>query len=299
MLPLWAWVTLAGAVAQTGRNAAQSGLTARLGTLGATNTRFLFGLPFACLFLALAVWATGETPPRLTGPAVAWAVTGALAQIAATAMMLQVMRSQSFGLTTAWLKVEPVLVALAGWALLGDPLTWPMLAAIAVAVAGVLVLTLKPGTGRAMLTGTGPAAMGLAAGFAFGLAAIGFRGGITALPEGGFLIRALTMLVLSLAVQSLVLGLWLFLRDRPALAGSFRAWTPSLSAGFLGALASAFWFVAFSLTTAANVRTLALVEVVLALAVARFAFGQRTTGRQMTGIAILLGGVVLLLRAAP
>ena len=298
MLPLWAWATLAGAVAQTGRNAAQSGLTARLGTLGAANTRFLFGLPFACLFLALALWITGEALPRLTLPALAWTVTGALAQIAAAAMMLQVMRSQSFGLATAWLKVEPVLVALAGWLLLGDPLTWPMLAAIAVAVAGVLALTLKPGTGRAMLTGTGPAAMGLAAGFCFGLAAIGFRGGITALPEGGFLIRALTMLALSLAVQSLTLGLWLWFRNRQALTGSFTAWAPSLAAGFLGALASAFWFVAFSLTTAANVRTLALVEVVLALAVARFAFGQRTTARQLAGIAILLAGVVLLLNAS-
>ena len=298
MLPLWAWATLAGAVAQTGRNAAQSGLTARLGTLGAANTRFLFGLPFACLFLALALWITGEALPRLTLPALAWTVTGALAQIAAAAMMLQVMRSQSFGLATAWLKVEPVLVALAGWALLGDPLTWPMLGAIAVAVAGVLVLTLKPGTGRTMLTGTGPAAMGLAAGFCFGLAAIGFRGGITALPEGGFLIRALTMLALSLAVQSLILGLWLWFRNRQALTGSFTAWAPSLAAGFLGALASAFWFVAFSLTTAANVRTLALVEVVLALAVARFAFGQRTTARQLAGIAILLAGVVLLLNAS-
>lgn len=299
MLPLWAWATLAGAVAQTGRNAAQSGLTARLGTLGATNTRFLFGLPFAGLFLALALWLTGEALPPLTLPALAWTVTGALAQIAATAMMLQVMRSQSFGLATAWLKVEPVLVALAGWLLLGDPLTWPMLGAIAVAVAGVLVLTLKPGGGRAMLTGIGPAMLGLAAGFAFGISAIGFRGGITALPEGGFLIRALTTLVLALAIQSTVLGLWLWRRDRPALTGSFAAWAPSLAAGFLGALASAFWFIAFSLTTAANVRTLALVEVVLALVVARFAFGQRTTPRQMGGIVLLLAGVVLLLRAAP
>ena len=32
-------------------------------------------------------------------------------------------------------------------------------------------------------------------------------------------------------------------------------------AGLLGALASQFWFIAFALTTAANVRTLALVEV--------------------------------------
>ncbi len=298
MLPLWAWITLAGAVAQTGRNATQAGLTARLGTLGATNTRFLFGLPFACLFLALAVWFTGEAPPAITAITLGWTLAGALAQITATAMMLQVMRSQSFGLTTAWLKVEPVLVAVAGWLLLGDPLTWPMLGAIAVAVAGVLVLTLKPGLGRQMLTGTGPAMMGLAAGFAFGISAIGFRGGITSLPEGGFLIRALTTLVLSLAIQSTVLGLWLWLRNRPALTGSFSAFGPSLAAGFLGALASAFWFIAFSLTSAANVRTLALVEVILALIFARIALGQKTTGRQLIGIAILLAGVVLLLEAS-
>ena len=36
MLPLWVWACLAGALAQTGRNATQAGLTARLGTLGAT-----------------------------------------------------------------------------------------------------------------------------------------------------------------------------------------------------------------------------------------------------------------------
>jgi drug/metabolite transporter (DMT)-like permease len=299
MIPLWAMAAVAAAAAQTGRNATQRGLTARLGTLGATNVRFLYGLPFAALFLTLGLWSTGEPLPRLTPTALGWTTFGALAQIGATALMLQLMRAQSFGLVTAWLKVEPVLVALAGWALLGDPLTAPMLAAIALAVAGVLILTLKPGLGRAMVTDLGPAAMGLLSGLAFGLAAIGFRGGITALPEGGFLIRALTILVLSLMIQSATLALWLAVRDRPALTGSLRAFAPSLAAGFLGALASAFWFIAFALTSAANVRTLALVEVIFALIVARVAFGQRSTPRQMLGIAVLLAGVVLLLRAAP
>ncbi|MDQ2065954.1 DMT family transporter [Xinfangfangia sp. CPCC 101601] len=298
MLPLWTWIALGGAIAQTGRNATQSGLTKKLGTLGATNTRFLFGLPFACLFLALALWFSAEPLPSISAVTFGWTLTGALGQIAGTAMMLQVMRSQSFGLTTAWLKVEPVLVAIAGYAILGDALTWPMLGAIAVAVAGVLVLTLKPGLGRQMLTGIGPALMGLAAGFAFGLSAIAFRGGITSLPEGSFLIRALTTLALSLALQTVILGGYLWLRNRVALLASFTALGPSLAAGFLGALASAFWFIAFSLTSAANVRTLALVEVIFALAVSRFAFGQKTTQRQLVGIAILLLGVALLMRVS-
>ena len=174
-----------------------------------------------------------------------------------------------------------------------------MLVAIAVSIAGVLVMTLKPGQGRAMLSDLGPAALGLSAGLAFGVSAIGFRGAITALPDGSFLIRALTILALTLALQTLALGLYLAVRDRPALTGSARALVPSLAAGFLGALASAGWFTGFALTSAANVRTLALVEVVLALLLARVAFGQKASARQLTGIAILLLGVVFLLRAQP
>ena len=299
MIALWIPVTLAAAIAQTGRNAAQRGLTERLGTLGATNVRFLFGLPFACAFLALALWLTGATLPALTPRALTFTALGAAAQIAATALMLQAMRSQGFGIVTAWLKIEPVLVALTGWAVLGEALTLPMLVAIAVSIAGVLVMTLKPGQGRAMLSDLGPAALGLSAGLAFGLSAIGFRGAITALPDGSFLIRALTILALTLALQTLALGLYLAVRDRPALTGSARALVPSLAAGFLGALASAGWFTGFALTSAANVRTLALVEVVLALLLARIAFGQKASSRQLAGIAILLLGVVFLLRAQP
>ena len=160
-------------------------------------------------------------------------------------------------------------------------------------------MTLKPGQTRAMLADLRPATLGLAAGLCFGLSAIGFRGAITALPEGTFLIRALTCLALTLALQTLALGLWLAFRDRPALTGSARAFGPSLAAGCLGALASAGWFTGFALTSAANVRTLALVEVVLALLLGRRAFGQRTTPRQLAGIGILLFGVALLLRAQP
>lgn len=294
---LWIPITLAAALAQTGRNAAQRGLTEHLGTMGATNVRFLYGLPFACAFLALALCLSGESLPTLTPRALTFTALGAAAQIAATALMLQAMRTQGFGLVTAWLKVEPVLVALIGWAVLGEPLTVLMLIAIAVAVAGVLVMTLKPGQGRAMLADLRPASLGLLAGFAFGLSAIGFRGAITALPDGSFLIRALTCLALTLALQTAALGLWLAVKDRPALTGSLKAFTPSLAAGFLGALASAGWFTGFALTSAANVRTLALVEVVLALLLARYALGQRTTPRQIIGIAILLLGVLLLLRA--
>ena len=58
---LWVMVTLAAAAAQTARNAMQSSLTGSLGTLGATQVRFLFGLPFAICFLLVALTISGSS----------------------------------------------------------------------------------------------------------------------------------------------------------------------------------------------------------------------------------------------
>jgi len=283
-----------GAIAQTGRNATQAGLTTALGTVGATQVRFLFGLPFAVLFLVLQTTWTGTRIPLPGTATLAWTTLGALAQIAGTALMLLLMQDQGFGVATAWLKTEPVLVALLGAALLGDHLTPGTLAAIAIATLGVLVLSIRPGPLKTLFQ-IRPALLGLLSGLGYGLAAIGFRGGITNLPDGGFLTRALTTLALALAIQSATLLVWLALFDRAALRGSFRVWRTSLAAGFLGAFASACWFTGFSLTSAANVRTLALVEIPFAQLVARLHFRQKTTPRQYLGMAIILAGVAALL----
>ena len=72
---------------------------------------------------------------------------------------------------------------------------------------------------------------------------------------------------------------------------------PSLLAGFMGALASQFWFLALALATAASVRTLALVEVLFAQGISRFVFKQATTTREVVGIVLIVIGVVVLLWA--
>jgi drug/metabolite transporter (DMT)-like permease len=204
----WVLATLIAAAAQTARNATQASLTRAIGTLGATQVRFLFGLPFAVLFLGLVTGFGGGAVPELTLPALGFTLMGALSQIAATALMLYTMKSQSFAVTTAWIKTEPVMVALIGAAVLGDHLSLPMLAAIAIATAGVVLMSVKPGTGRKLVQDGGSVATGLVAGALFGLAAIGFRGGILALPSGEFLIRATTILVVSLVLQAGLLTLW-------------------------------------------------------------------------------------------
>ena len=290
---LWIPFTLTAALAQTFRNAMQRDLIATLGTAGATHVRFLFGLPFACVFLGLATLATGLRPPLPGLPALAWITTGALAQILATGLMLAAMRDKSFVVTTAYTKTEPVQVALFGLAVLGDRLTWPLALAIGVATAGVLVLSWpQNGTGRQALK---PALLGLLAGSFFAMSAIGFRGGILRMPVPSPVMAASTVLVLGLLLQASVITLYLLALDRPVLRAILKAWRPSLLAGFLGAFASQFWFLSFALTSAARVRTLALVEVIFAQLISRKMFRHGANWRELSGMALIVAGVVILL----
>jgi hypothetical protein len=102
----WIPVTLVAAAAQTGRNAAQRGLTAQIGTMGATAVRFVFGLPFA--LAGLASWALWHPLPMPGLTAMSWFLLGSATQIAATALMLVTMQSRSFGVTTALLGSGPI-----------------------------------------------------------------------------------------------------------------------------------------------------------------------------------------------
>ena len=113
------------------RNAAQRELTATLGTVGATHVRFLFGFPFSVLFLIGVLVASARTlsaPPLVFWP---YVIDGALAQILATALMLAAMGERSFVVTIAYIKTEPIQVAIFGLIFLGDVVTWPMMVAIA------------------------------------------------------------------------------------------------------------------------------------------------------------------------
>ncbi len=291
---LWALFTVVAAASQTVRNATQRELTATLGTVGATHVRFLFGLPFALLFLAAVLIATGAPLPRPGLAYVLWIILGAAAQTLATALMLAAMNDRSFVVIYAYIKTEPIQVALFGLVLLGDVVTLPMAVAIAIATGGVVAMSLQPGASPARLR---PTLLGLASGAMFGLSAVGYRGAILNLNLPDYLMAATFTMAAGIAIQSVPLTLYLWLRDPAVLRAIFAAWRPSMLAGFLGALASQFWFLAFALATAASVRTLALVEVLFAQAISRFVFSQRTTPREALGIVLIVLGVALLLWA--
>ena len=288
---LWAVFTIVAAAAQTVRNAAQRELTTRLGTVGATHVRFLFGFPFALMFLAGVMIALGQGLPRPPPAFWPWVVLGALTQVAATALMLAAMNDRSFVVVYAYIKTEPVQAALFGLVFLGDVVTPGMAAAILIATIGrghhgAQARHLDGCAGDAARAGRGGDVRAIGRRLSWGhpeprLAELRHGSDLHAGRGPGDAIGA--ALALSLAAQSRRAGL-----DHAGLAA-----VPVR--GIHGRGGVQFWFLAFALATAASVRTLALVEVLFAQAISRFAFKQATTPREALGVVLIVVGVLLLL----
>ena len=296
MLPpdwLWIPVTIWAAFAQTLRNAAQRSLTDTLGTLGATLVRFLYGLPFAALWLWLVHAVGGFEIPAPNLRFAVWVVVGAVAQIVATALLLRVMAERNFALGVAYSKTEIIQVAVFGLAFLGDPLGPASIAAVICGTLGVLLLS-PAGWGGGWMSRS--ALLGLASGAGFALSAVGYRGAALALEGTPFLMAAAATLLAAQILQTLLLGGWMAARDPASVMRVLRAWRASLLAGFMGAAASAGWLTAFAIEPVAHVRTLGLVELVFSYAVSRRLFREKLSRRELGGMALLALGVMLVLQ---
>jgi drug/metabolite transporter (DMT)-like permease len=293
---LWIPFTVTAAAGQVARNAMQRQLTGPLGTWGATNIRFLFGFPFALAFFAGVLIVTGEALPQPTLMFWPWLLLGAICQIAATGLMLVAMNERSFVVTTAYLKTEAIQTAIFGFVFLGDHLTALKVLAIVIATVGVIITALRAG-GEKGFSDWRPTVIGLVSAAAFALSANGYRGAIITIHGASFVTAATYTLVFGLFVQTLILTAYLLSRAPKVLNSILKLWKPSLLAGFMGAFASQFWFLAFALTAAANVRTLALVEVLFAQGVAYYSFKQPISARELFGIVLIVIGVGLLVAA--
>jgi drug/metabolite transporter (DMT)-like permease len=295
---LWIPIVLAAALAQTARNAAQRSLVAQAGTLGATLARFLYGLPFAALWvLALhGLPATAAAVPSFHAGYFGWLMLGAAGQLAATACLLAAMKQRNFVIGVAYSKTDALQVALFAALFLRELPGWITVFAMVLATAGVVLLSVPPkAAADGVRAWTGRAGWyGLASGAGFAFSAVGYRGAALQLPDASVWLIGAWGVLWAQAAQSLVLGAWLAWRSRPSLGALATAWRVSILAGGMGALASIGWFTAFALTTAANVRTLGMVEVVFSYLVSHRLLREKLSRVDKAGLALVGAGLLAL-----
>jgi drug/metabolite transporter (DMT)-like permease len=91
-------------------------------------------------------------------------------------------------------------------------------------------------------------------------------------------------------------GMWLWLawRDRPQIASVWRARRIAVWIGIMSLAGSFCWFFAFTLQAAALVKAVGQIELVLSFLASVLFFGERITARELAGMGLLCGSILLL-----
>ncbi|MBS28621.1 MAG: hypothetical protein CL566_06810 [Alphaproteobacteria bacterium] len=299
MTLLWIPITIAAAFLQNVRSALQKYLKGKLGTTGATFVRFGFGFPFALLYLAALVVLFDFELPRFNAVFLAWAATGGIAQILATALLVTLFDARNFAVGTTYSKTETVQAALFALVFLGETISTTATVGILVSLVGVIAISaarapaglsgiVKSWTAR-------PALIGLASGAFFGVAAVSYRGASLSLGGDGFLVQASFTLAVVLVFQTVVMSAFMALRDPGEIVHVIRAWRVAALVGLSGALASIGWFTAMTIQNAALVRALGQIELVFTITSSVLIFREKILRLEFAGIVLVVAGIIILL----
>lgn len=297
VIELWVLLSLAAASFQTLRFVLQKVVSAvDLSPTGATFARFLYSAPLIAVLAAIYLVETQQAMPHLGLGFWAFALGGGVAQVLATIAVVTLFKARNFAVGVTLMKTEVILSVLVGIVLLGETLTSLAFAAVCSGVVGVILLSRPPdfsGPALALLRSRS-VVLGLGAGFLFAVSAVCYRGASLEIASTDPVLRAGVTLASVTLSQMLGMGLWLHLRDRPQISAVWRARRVASWIGLLSLAGSFCWFFAFTLQNAALVKAVGQVELILSLLASRFFFSERSTARELLGIAVLSGSIVFL-----
>lgn len=286
----WVLFSVTAALAQTLRFALQKVLAAgALSAAAATWARFLWSWPLA-LVLAMAYAEFTEVARPSFSPAFfGYGLAGGVFQILATICTVSLFRHRAFAVGITFKKTEVMLTALVGYALLGDVIPGLGAAAIALGFVGVLLLSEPPSGGTVFNRAAG---IGLLSGVLFAFSAVTYRGAALALGTSDPILTGGILLAVVAAWQTLLLGLWLRVKEPGQITATLAAWRPTLWVSLFSLMGSWSWFAAFSLMNAAYVFAVGQVELIFSLLIGWFWFGERLAMREALGIAVLATSII-------
>ena len=229
-MELWIPLTIAAAFFQNIRSAMQKHLKGKLSTLGAAYVRFLYALPIALVYFFAVIYFEGQPLPGFSTSFLFYALIGGICQIMFTVFLLWLFSFHNFAVGTTISKLETVMVAIFGLVLLGDKITSPVIIAIAMSSAGLIILS----AGQAKLSIDNlisglwrlPTLIGLACAAWLGMSVVLFRAASLSLELDSYLVAAsftlLIVLVLQIATMGILLSLVSVLRMRLVACRPFR-----------------------------------------------------------------------------
>lgn len=294
---LWILVSLAAAAFQTVRFMLQKYLaTATLSAAGATFARFLYSMPFIWVLLGVYLWVAGKPLPVPGLAFWGFGMLGAAAQILATVCVVMLFKQRNFAVGITFKKTEVIQTVLVGWLLLGEGVSGIGFAAIALGILGLLLLSGGPEARGFRLRDLGNRAsgLGIASGVLFAISAVSYRGASLDVAEADPVLRAAVTLAAVVGMQTLMMLVWLRLREPGQIGAVWAARRVALWIGLMSMGGSLCWFIAFTLQNAAYVKALGQVELIMSVAASTLFFRERISGREWAGMAVLVCSILML-----
>ena len=297
MLDLWVIITILAAFSQNLRSTFQKKLQSDLSDIGATNVRFLFGLPFAIIYFLFLHNSYEVTLTSIPNKFILFALIGGVSQIIATFLLLKIFNYKNFAVGTTYSKTEPIQALFFSILILGETISYMGVIGIIIGIFGVIFISYKsnklsydnkPDSKTSIY-------LGLLSGALFGIAAVMFRGASLSLNLDNLLYSSGLTLLVALFIQTTLLGIYLLITDKNQILLSFDNLKDCTIVGFFGALASMCWFYAMSIQNVAYVRALGQIELVFTILMTLIYFKEKISFREIIGICFILIGITVII----
>lgn len=290
---MWILFTLLAAFMQAWRNAFQKQLSVDVNVMGVTLARFIYASPLAALYLWVLYRDPSAQLPQFSSSFVFYVVAAALMQILATALMVVLFKQKNYAIGVGLAKSEAIFAAVLGvlfFASTLTPLGW-----LGVLVGGVAVFLLS-GLSSFKTISWPTVLIGSASGLAFALTSLWVREASLALglpfPYG-----AAWVLLFVISLQTIILLLYLALRDSATLVALWRRPRLTILTSVTSCIGSLGWFTAMSLEIVPLVKTLGQVEVLFTLLISAFFFKEKLKKQDYLGLGLIVIAALLVMWA--
>lgn len=292
----WITFTILAAFMQAIRTAGQKQLTNCVSPMSSTLIRYVFGLPFAIVYL---IYLTdGQTQSLLLEASkntrfLIYGAMAGIAQIAATFLLIKVFSFRNFTVGTSFAKTEAIQAAVLGSVLFASTLTPLAWLAVAIGFIGVFIVSIPT---RAQSWEAQNVMLGTLSGTAFALTSLWLREASLSLNLPVLQSAAIT-LVCMVGFQALVCIGYTALREPNQLAAIRTRLGLATFVGLTSALGSIGWFTAMTFQNPAIVKSLGQIEFIFTLLLTTLFFKERVSGRELLGVVAIVASVILLLQS--
>ena len=292
----WIAFTVLAALMQSVRTAGQKQLTSSVSPMSTTLIRYVFGFPFALLYLlylgqldTLTLFASALSINRF----LFFASIAGLVQILATVLLVKALSFRNFTVGTSFAKTEAIQTAVFGTVLFGATLSALGWLAVTIGFLGIFIVSIPTRGGRwepmNILLGT-------LSGTSFAFTSLWLREASLSLSLSASQSAAVT-LVYMVGLQSVVCVVYTSLREPDQFKAIARRIKLSWFVGFTSAAGSVGWFTAMTLQNPAFVKSLGQIEFIFTLLLTTLFFKERVTMRELAGVLAIVVSVILILQA--